>query len=223
MKKTNKAFIFDMDGVIINSEAVWGKSEKQFLIDLIGEDIYEKIKDHLMGSTTTMIYNLVSQYGSKISKKEFFEEYDKQALHVYSLSTPTENINELLKKLSDLGFKIGLVSASRKLWIDNVLKRIKNHELFEYVLSLEDRADLKPKPYPDGYLDAMKVLGATPEKTIVLEDSNKGVASAKASGAFTICLREHLSHEYISEGADMSIENLKTLLTFLDEVNDKYN
>jgi len=218
----NKAFIFDMDGVIIDSEAVWGKYEQDFLINLVGQKIVDKIKDQLLGSTTYVIYDLVKKYGGTISKEKFLREYDNQAMKIYAMSTPTNDINKLLRKLSDLGFKIGLVTASHANWIDEVLKKIRNRDLFEYTLSLADRTDLQTKPAPDGYLEAMKVLGSTPEKTIILEDSNKGIAAAKASGAFTICLREHLANDYQSVGADMYIENLKTLLTFLDEINDKY-
>jgi len=215
----NKAFIFDMDGVIIDSEAKWGPHEKKFLSELLGKEVYEKIKDHLMGSTTNVIYDLARANGSNISKEAFLNAYDKQAFYIYSLSTPTNDINKLLQKLKDLNFKIGLVTSSRGVWMDEVLKKIRNRELFDYTLSLAEREDLHSKPSPDGYLEAMKVLDASPEKTIILEDSNKGVTSAKASGGFTICLREHLANDYISEGADMYIKNLKTLLTFLDELN----
>jgi HAD superfamily hydrolase (TIGR01509 family) len=219
MKKRNKAFIFDMDGVIIDSEAVWGRHEEKFVTELLSKAVYERIKDHLMGSTTNVIYELAKQNGSNISKEEFLNAYDKQALYIYSLSTPTNDINKLLQKLKELDFRIGLVTASHSLWVKEVLKKIRNRDFFDYTLSLAEREDLRSKPHPDGYLEAMEMLGATPEKTIILEDSNKGVASAKASGAFTICLREHLSDDYISEGADMYIENLKTLLKFLDELD----
>ncbi|HSW97513.1 MAG TPA: HAD family phosphatase [Candidatus Saccharimonadales bacterium] len=218
----NKAFIFDMDGVIINSESVWGKHGRNFLTNLLGKDIYEKVKDHLLGSTTNVIYDQVVQNGGTISKEVFLEKYDEQAMRIYALSTPTNDINKLLQKLDNLNFKIGLVTSSRPLWMEIVLKKIKNRNLFEYTLSLAERSDLRSKPYPDGFLEAIKMLGSTPEKTIILEDSNRGIASAKASGAFTICLREHLEKEYQSEGADMYVENLRTLLTFLDEINYKY-
>jgi len=209
-----------MDGVIIDSEAVWGKREKEFLTDLMGSDVYEKIKDHLMGSTTDVIYDIACENGLTMAKEEFLKRYDEQAIFVYSLSTPTDDINKLLQKLKDLNFKIGLVSASRPLWIETVLKKIRNRNLFEYVLSLAQREDLRPKPYPDGFLEAIKELGSTPEKTIILEDSNKGLLAAKASGAFTICLREHLPDDHVSEKADMVVDNLKTLMTFLDELKD---
>ncbi len=216
----NKAFIFDMDGVIIDSEAVWGKREKKFLIGLVGEKIYEKIKDHLLGSTTNVIYDLARQNGLTMEKTLFLKKYDEQALLIYSHSTPTNDINKLLEKLFRLNFKIGLVTASRPLWIEAVLKKIRNKNLFEYTLSLAEREDLRPKPYPDGYTETIKKLGSIPEKTIILEDSNKGIQAAKESGAFTICLREHLPSAYISTGADMYIENLNTLITFLDDLKE---
>lgn len=216
----NKAFIFDMDGVIIDSESVWGKYEKEFLIELMGEEAYDKIKDHLVGSTINVIYDRACEAGLIMEKKEFIKKYDEQALHIYSLSSPTNDINKLLEKLIGLNFKIGLVSASRQLWIDTALEKIRNKNLFDYVLSLAEREDLRPKPYPDGFLEAMKQLGSTPEKTIILEDSNRGLQAAKASGALTICLREHLPEGHMSEQADMTIDNLKTLMTFLDEMKD---
>jgi HAD superfamily hydrolase (TIGR01509 family) len=216
----NKAFIFDMDGVIIDSESIWGQHAEKFHTELISNDIYTKIKDQVMGSTIDVIYDLACKAGLKMDKKEFIKRYDKQALYVYSLSTPTNDINKLLEKLVRLNFKIGLVSASRPLWIETALAKIKNRNLFEYVLSLDERKDLRSKPYPDGFLEAMKQLGSTPEKTIILEDSNKGLLAAKASGAFTICLTEHLPDGHVSEKADMTIENLRTLMTFLDEMKD---
>ena len=213
----NKAFIFDMDGVIINSESVWAKYVKDFYTDLFGAKLYQSMNIDWMGATTDMIYDKALQHGFTMPKEEFLKKYDKQALFVYSLSTPTGDINKLLKKLTDLNFKIGLVSASRQLWIDTALTKIKNKNLFTYILSLDVRKDLKPKPYPDGFLEAIKQLGSVPEKTIILEDSNKGLLAAKASGAFTICLREHLPDGHVSEKADMTINDLKTLMTFLDD------
>lgn len=216
----NKAFIFDMDGVIIDSEVVWAQYEKDFLIEMVGQEIFEKIKDQTVGSTTSVIYDLACKAGLNMEKKDFLKRYDEQAKIIYSLSTPTDDINKLLQKLKDLNFRIGLVSASLPNWIEIVLEKIRNKHLFEYVLSLEERNDLRPKPYPDGFLEAIRQLGSTPEKTIIVEDSNKGLLAAKASGAFTICLREHLPDGHVSEKADMTIDNLKTLMTFLDELKD---
>lgn len=213
-----KAFIFDMDGVIINSETVWKKYEQEFLTDLLGDKVYKKLKGNLLGSTTQVIYELAYRNGLRMKKDLFMQRYDEQALLVYAESELTRDIDKLLQKIISLNFKMGLVTASRRLWIEQVLPKLRNRNVFQYVLSLAEREDLKPKPSPDGYLEVIKKLKSIPEKTIILEDSNKGIEAAKASGAFTICLREHLPSNYVSKKADMYIENLDSLIKFLEEL-----
>ena len=65
-------------------------------------------------------------------------------------------------------------------------------------------------------LEAMKKLNSTPGKTIILEDSNKGIQSAKKSGALTVCLREHLRKNYLPQGADIYIDDLASLIKLLE-------
>lgn len=209
----NKAFIFDMDGVIVNSETVWKKREKRFLTELLGDSVYKKIKYSILGSTTHSIYELACKNGLKIEKDLFIEKFDQQALSVYQESELTKNIDALLSELKLLNFKVGLVTASSKLWIEQVMPKIKNKEIFECILSLAQREDLKPKPHPDGYLEAIRILKSTPDKTIILEDSHRGVSAAKASGAFTICLTEHVLEEDIPGGADRYVKTVKELIS----------
>jgi HAD superfamily hydrolase (TIGR01509 family) len=209
-----------MDGVIIASETVWEIYDKQFFTSLLGEEGFFKIKDSLMGTAPEVIYEIACGFGLTVNKTQFITQYDEVAFRVYQDALLTKNINELIEKLTSLNFKIGLVTASRPSWIEKVLPRLKTRSKFDYILSLPEREDLKPKPYPDGYLAAIKKMGSVPEKTIILEDSNRGIQAGKASGALTICLKENLPDGYIAEGADMYVENLQTLMKFLDELKD---
>ncbi|MBI4067395.1 HAD family phosphatase, partial [Candidatus Gottesmanbacteria bacterium] len=59
----NKAFIFDMDGVIVNSEPVWSRYEEKFMPELMGQDAYGKIKDQILGNSISRIYEAASVYG----------------------------------------------------------------------------------------------------------------------------------------------------------------
>jgi HAD superfamily hydrolase (TIGR01509 family) len=214
----NKAFIFDMDGVVIDSESVWSTYEQQFLPKLMGEDIYLKVKSEILGNSVSSIYAIASRYGLQINKKQFEQTYDYYANKVYKQATITNGINDLIEKLVAEDYKIGLVSSSRQNWIDLVLPRLKRSDCFEFILSLDIGMDIEPKPSPAGYIKAIKALNATPETSMILEDSNKGVAAGKSSGAMTICFREHLPADYISKGADMYIEDLTVLIKFLDEL-----
>lgn len=209
----NKAFIFDMDGVIVNSEIIWADVDAVFYPKLFGQEIYDKIKSDILGNTIDAIYALAQAAGTQVTRQDYVSRYDLEAQKVYERTTLTTGIIEFIQKLKTLGFLIGLVSASRQNWINIVLAKFPEN-CFDYVLSINDTG-LKPKPDPEGYLKAMEALGSAPANTIILEDSNRGVKSAKASGALTICLREHLSADYPSQGADVYVETLNDLLKLL--------
>lgn len=210
--KRQRAFIFDMDGVIINSETMWENSEKSFLTEMMGKEVYQKIKDQILGSTVDMVYDLARQNGFSLDKRLFFQLYDQQARDVYARAKLTDNIEKFISLLVSMNFRIGLVSASRSFWIELVLNKLKKRNIFSYVLSLSERNDLSSKPNPDGYIEVMKKLQSVPTSTIILEDSQKGIMAAKNSGALSICLLEHLPVGYVVEGADISVRTVTDLL-----------
>lgn len=212
----NKAFIFDLDGVIVNSEPVWAKIEEEFFISLLGKESFSKFKDKLIGSAITHIYDYAKEPGLKIEFKQFLALYDELASKVYSKSKLTKDIDSLISKLKDLNFKIGLVTASSTLWVSQVLPKLKNPQAFDYIVPLASRSDLNPKPSPDGFSEAIEKLGSSAKNTIILEDSNQGLAGANASKAFTICLKEHLPANYIIQQADLYIDNLSSLIKLLE-------
>lgn len=145
----NKAFIFDMDGVLVDSESSWIPYEKTFLPQLFGEEIFNKIGD-TVGISASAIYDKAKQFGFSMDKEEYFLIYDKQAEIVYAKSTITPGLDKLTKKLFDLHFKLGIVSASRQSWINMVLPRLPFKDKLSHVESLSQHPQLRPKPFPDG-------------------------------------------------------------------------
>ncbi|KKR29801.1 MAG: HAD-superfamily hydrolase, subfamily IA, variant 3 [Candidatus Gottesmanbacteria bacterium GW2011_GWC2_39_8] len=208
----NKAFIFDMDGIIINSEPVWEKYEQVFLPELMGSEIYFKIKDKILGRTIDYIYETAGYYGLRLNKEKYIKTYDKYAEKVYSEAGITPGTDELIEVLNKFDFKLGLVTASRKYWVELVMKRLRSANKFQYILSLNDNPDIRPKPFSDGYRKAMLSLGSIPKSTIILEDSEQGIKAAKASKALTICFRENL--ESGKTDADVSVNTIENLITF---------
>lgn len=215
---STNAFIFDMDGVIVNSETIWKNREQEFLSALMGQRIYESIRDVIPGSTVQSIYKVACSFGFRMDKKAFFRQYNRQAQRVYTDAEITTGLEQLLEKLINSNFKIGLVTGSRMAWVKSVLGKIQNRVVFDYILALAERDDLRSKPYPDGYLNAMQKLGSVPSKTIILEDSMKGIQAAKSSGAFTVCLREHIAPDRVSEGADLYVDSIQSLIKDFDSV-----
>src|SRR5262245_35486453 len=78
-----KVFLFDMDGVIINSESVWELRENRFLSKVLGEEIYKKIKPEILGSTFNAVYELARKNGFPMKKEELANLYDKESIKVY--------------------------------------------------------------------------------------------------------------------------------------------
>lgn len=207
----NKAFIFDMDGVLIDSETVWGEQDAGFF----GPEVTAKIRDQVLGSTMEVIYQIATRHGLSISEAEFYERYNELAATVYREANMTAGVDQLINALKNLGYKIGLVTSSPRLWVDWVLPRFKDHNAFDYILSIGDNPDLRSKPAPDGYLRAIDVLGSTPEQTIIVEDSNNGIASAKASGAYAIGFRQHHADDYELVGADTYVDSMSELEEYI--------
>lgn len=191
----NKAFIFDMDGVMINSENAWEKFESDFLDKLVGKELSKKIGSTI-GMTVNTAYDKAKAFGFKMQREEFQNIYDKTAFRMYDKADITSGIDALVNFLIKNNFRLGLVSSSATSWINKVLQRLPFKDKFESIISLNERPDLKPKPNPDGYTETMKNLKSQPSSTIILEDSNSGLTAAKVSGAFTIAFTKNLVHGY---------------------------
>lgn len=206
-----KAFIFDVDGVIIDTESQWEEAKKEMFTDLFGEKIYRKL-GITIGTNIDDIYKEAKNLGATASKDEYRKRFFSFAPKIYETAPITNGIEDLCKVLAELNYVIAAVSASPKDWIDRALDRLSFKKEFKLVLSLDDRPDLPHKPAPDGYVEAIKELGSSPNETIVLEDSNAGIASAKAAGAYTIGLRQNLVDGQSQTGADIYASNLEEVI-----------
>lgn len=212
-----KVFIFDLDGVLINDEPMWEEAKKEMYLELFGQEIFTKLGS-TVGINIDGIYEKAIEYGSKLPKEKLVEAFYKRAPNIYKTAPLPEGLKLLGDSLVALGFTIAIVSASPKDWINIVISRLPFKDNISYVLSLYDRPDLPHKPSPDGYLEAFKELKSTPEATIVLEDSNAGIASAKAAGAFTIGLKQNLVNGYTQKGADVYAENLEDVVSLVTDI-----
>lgn len=210
-----KAFIFDMDGVLVDSEQIWARYEKTFLTKLLGKEIYEKIGD-MIGDNLNSVYDRAVRLGSTVTKEAFIQAYDKQATLVYQEVHLAEGTEKLLQLLTSQNFAIGLVTSSREAWIEMFFARFPFLQ-FSQRISLTDRADLQPKPAPDGYKEMIKSLKAKPEDSIVLEDSNRGIASAKAAGAYVIGFQQNLLPGYKQTGADVYAKNMNDVMSIVQK------
>ncbi len=212
----NKAFIFDMDGVIVDSENAWREYALGFFEQLVGSKIAKKVGD-LIGMSVNEEYEKSVKYGLSIPKDIFVKAYDEKAAYVYSKSNITQGVDKLVKELIELGYKIGLVSSSRQNWINHVLKRLSFTEEIKCVISINDQG-FPPKPNPAAYKETIKKLDATADSTIIIEDSNRGIQAAKAAGAFVIGFRGNLVDGYQQHGADAYAGTMREVIKIVESI-----
>jgi beta-phosphoglucomutase-like phosphatase (HAD superfamily) len=101
-------------------------------------------------------------------------------------------------------------------WIDQVVSRLPWKTQLTNIVSLNEHRELRAKPAPDGYTYLVRMLHATPESSVALEDSSPGIASATAAGLFTIGYREHLPHGYRQTGADAVADHMYGVVSLLE-------
>ena len=213
----NKAFLFDMDGVLIDTEGEWTAGNGSDFINIFGAQIAQKLKDAgAIGKTVHDEYQKAVSMGFSTDYEEYVRRYDEEAAHVFSRAKITEGVEQLAENLLRMNFKLGIVSASPRKWIEYLLPRLSFSDKFEQIISLNERADLKPKPERDGYLEALKNLKADPKLSIILEDSNSGIQAAKASGAYVIGFKGNLVDGYVQKGADAYANTMDDVIKLVE-------
>ncbi|MEK7480380.1 MAG: HAD family phosphatase [Patescibacteria group bacterium] len=214
----NKAFIFDMDGVLIDSERSWEEDETHLLEELFGKEMIAKTGRTLVGGSIRDTYDRAHALGTEVTYEEYVRRYDEAAKVVLDRAHITPGVEVLAKKLTQWGFSLGLVSSSRMNWIQHVVGRLSFKDDLKIIISLHDTPNMRSKPYPDGYIEAFRTLDALPKNSFILEDSNPGIAAGKASGAFTIGFRGNLTEGYEQTGADVYADTMDEVARIVEKI-----
>ncbi len=177
-----KAVIFDMDGLLIDSEFYWAQAELEFLKTYNiprTRELTAKMTGRSLHETAVMLkneYNLTDSVeeilGNKIAKSQAIYDYQAQAM---------PGSEELLKSLKQSGFVVAIASGSSLERIMKIVSRLGWEKYFNALVST-DHVNLKGKPDPAIYTYTSEVIKIEPGKCVVLEDSVNGVRSAKAAG-----------------------------------------
>jgi HAD superfamily hydrolase (TIGR01509 family) len=180
------AVVFDNDGLLLDTESVWTRAERD-LFERRGTDFTAEDKRELVGTSAEIAGRVLERrLGEPGRAAALIEELNE--LVVAELEHGVEAMvgaRELLHALKERGTPIGLVSNSPLVFVHRSLEIVGFRDHFDVVLSAHEVA--APKPAPDPYLEACRRLGVTPGPSVVaLEDSPTGVAAARAAGLTVI-------------------------------------
>lgn len=206
-----KAVIFDMDGVIIDSEPLHYEVNQQ-IFENYGLNISEQEYSSFIGISNQQMWTTIkAKYQISLTVSALVELQQKGNLD-YLKNSDEKPMPGILKLLNDLQIhrvKIGLASSSPREYIDLVLKKFAMASFFQVVVSGEDVKNSKPAP--DIFLQASKLINTKPEDCLVIEDSNHGVISAKSAGMKCIGFRNKNSGNQDLSKADLIIDKLDDL------------
>ncbi len=177
-----KAVVFDMDGVIVDSEAHWKDLEAAFFREAVAgwSDAHH---ERIVGMGVEDVYHhLEKEFDLVMTKHEFVERCDQVAQKVYKQHVDcAEGFLDLARGLKHRGVKTAIASSSPQRWIDMVVDRYALSPLLDAVVSADDVGG-KTKPFPDIYLEAAARLQLPTAECLAIEDSAIGVLAAKRAG-----------------------------------------
>ncbi len=179
------AVIFDMDGVLINSEPLWEETEIR-LLKSMGAEYDPAFRDNVVGLSQAASSKLIiREFGLNCSPGELISRRVEILLGIYDEKlTMFKGAGELIESLKKAGFQTGLASSSPMRVINYVLEKFSLMTFFDAVVSGDCVEN--GKPAPDIYLLAAEKLGTKPSECMAVEDSPNGAKSAVSAGMFCI-------------------------------------
>jgi len=197
--------LFDMDGVIVDSERYWHDEQPDHIFPKTLEGEQPDLTE-----TTGMYYKeiydyLDEEYETVVSKAEFVDIFDEVASEIYSERVDLlDGFHEIRDELADRDVPVAIVTSSPPSWYEIVVDRF-DIEVDEIITA--EQLDADGKPEPDIYEKAAEIVGRPPQECLVVEDSKNGVESAHRAGMFVVAYRAEHNADTDLSTADVVVDD----------------
>lgn len=181
-------FLFDLDGTLVTMELDFARIRKD-VDSILGERGFpEELLDSSV-STLEIMRRAVDYFKKNGMDWEALKEetdlyLEKVEMEAASIAVPIEGTEDILKILQQKKKKIGVITRNNRRVALNVLKKCRIDQYVDLVLARDDVDNVKP--HPDHVLAAIKRLGTSPERTVVLGDHHFEIEAGNKAGCFTI-------------------------------------
>lgn len=181
-----EAVVFDLDGLLLDSEAAWSAAKERLTRERGGRWQERAVTDMLGMSSTEWAAYMRTELELPLSEEEINREVVRLMVEGYERELPLlPGAGEAVERIA-ARWPLGLASSSNREVIDHVLAVAGWQERFAVTVSSEEVA--RGKPAPDVYAEALRRLGAPGERAVAVEDSGPGIASAAAAGLAVIAI-----------------------------------
>lgn len=216
-----KAVIFDMDGVVVNTEPIGYRANQELYKSLnirVSDDVYGTF---IGNSDKMIVQKLKDLYSISLSHEELLNEKYRHYFNAFDTAEDLEmlpGVKDLIVDLYENGIRLILASSASNRKIEKVFTSFGLHQYFDHAISGEDFEESKPNPAI--FIEAVHKSGFPKEECIVIEDSTNGIKAAKAAGIFCIGYNSghtmgqdtSLADMVITDFAQLSADSIKKTL-----------
>ena len=215
------AVVFDFDGVILDSETAEFESHRliyeRFGAVLTPEEWGDHVGVWTEGHEHFWCDRLREQCG-RAPDAETFKAEQSQLFREIVPREPMRGIRELLDLLADAGLPTAIASTSPARWVIPAIEQLGLRNRFQAIVTAGDVK--RRKPAPDVYLEAARRLGVEPSRTVAIEDSGPGIASANAAGMAIVAIPHWLTERHdlgpamlrVSHAGELTIDVLDRII-----------
>jgi HAD superfamily hydrolase (TIGR01509 family) len=203
-----KAFIFDFDGLILDTETPEFESWQAIFQKFGFELPFSEWKKCIGTSNQDFdpVTYLEQLMGKSVNRKKM--EHEKRILSLTRITKlpPLPGVEEMITSAHARGIKLAVASSSSSEWVWLNLSRLGLHQYFDTICGGNEVPAVKPDPAL--YLKAMSELEVKPEESIVFEDSPNGITAAQRAGIFCVAIPNQISVQMGVDHADLIVNSM---------------
>ena len=184
-----RAVIFDLDGVLVDSEPLFLKALNRVLVAEGARPLTEDENRSLIGTTVEHTWSCIMEMRVLPKSMDYYlDRYDQVVLRIFEEELEIQpGARRLVDGVRARGLPMGLATGSRRKWVDVKLRVTGLGEMFDATIAGDEVEH--GKPAPGIYLEVAQRLVVPPRECLALEDSPSGVAAAVAAGMYTVAVR----------------------------------
>jgi sugar-phosphatase len=216
-----KAIIFDMDGLLIDSEPLWREAE----IEIFGQRGITLTEEDCRGTTGMRIDEVMKHWADTYPEVNLDCEETEMAV-IKKLGTLIDKkgvcmpgVNAVISFFNKRNIPMAVASASSYYLITKVLEKLKLTSAFSVIQSAETMS--YGKPHPEIFLETAKILNVKPENCLVFEDSVYGVIAGKAAKMKVVAIPD--KENFIKKAYGIADEKLKSMENFTPVIMSQLN
>ena len=206
-----EAFLFDMDGVIVDTQQYHSRAVQQVFTEIGVSVSLAELSQYAGTKRGASFRGIAAQRGLKLPVEQLSARKDVlfNDIIAHTQLQPIEGIPELLAKLQAAGIPMAIASSSSDAFIAYIVDCLHIRSFFDALLSGENLPESKPNPAI--YQLTAQTLGVAPEQCVVLEDAALGVQAAKAAGMYCIGYQNPHSGQQDLSHADEIVASIRDI------------